>query len=162
METYQSHKKVCAAEMTRGDYNKLRGWKVPPDEDAEDAGYLVEYIDSPSDKMPEPFENYISWCPKQEFESGNTLISYDRKVRVELIDELVASLEFKFAKVGDSTVTGCWAFLPNGFTVGYGQSACVDPTFYDKEIGENIAKENCKQDATKNLWQFEGYKLATQ
>lgn len=162
MELYQSHKKVRAAPMTRGDYNELRGWRVPADEDAEDPGYLVEYIGSPSNKMPEPFENYISWCPKAEFESGNTLISSDAKVRVDQIDSLMESLEYKFKHVEETTITGCWAVLPNGFVVGYGQAACIDPVLFNKEVGESIALTNCKADANKNLWQFEGYKLASQ
>lgn len=42
-----------------------------------------------------------------------------------------------------STLTLCILILQNGFTV-VGQSACVDPELYDREVGENIARENAK------------------
>ena len=45
MKTYESHKVVKAQPMTRLEYNELRGWAVPGDEDGSDAGYLVEYTD---------------------------------------------------------------------------------------------------------------------
>ena len=48
---------VEAEPMTRGDYNKLRGWTIPADENTNDEGYLV--VDS---------EGYRTWCPKAEFD----------------------------------------------------------------------------------------------
>lgn len=81
------------------------------------------------------------------------------KVEFSLIQALVATLSFKFARVGDTTVTGCWAFLPNGFQVGYGESACVDPANFDFELGKQYAKERCQQAATNKLWELEGYLL---
>lgn len=81
------------------------------------------------------------------------------KVSAEHIEKLVASLTFKFARVSDTTVTGCWAFLPNGFQVGYGESACVDPKEYKQDDGEKYAKERCIQVATNELWKLEGYML---
>lgn len=47
---------VKTTEMTRGDYCKLRGWKVPENENPEDDGMLVEYSDG-----------YVSWCPAERF-----------------------------------------------------------------------------------------------
>lgn len=81
------------------------------------------------------------------------------KVNFDHIQSLLASLEFKFARVGDTTVTGCWAFLPNGFQVAYGESACVDPKNYKQADGEKYAKERCVQAATNKLWELEGYLL---
>lgn len=75
------------------------------------------------------------------------------------IKRLVDSLTFKFARVGNTTVTGCWAFLPNNFKVGYGESACVDPTEFNQADGEKYAKERCIQAATNKLWELEGYLL---
>lgn len=46
------------------------------------------------------------------------------------------------------------AKLPNGFTV-VGESACVDPSNYDEEIGEELAKQRIEE----RLWELEGYKL---
>ncbi|MFL0806752.1 MAG: hypothetical protein K6L60_05645 [Oceanobacter sp.] len=84
----------------------------------------------------------------------------EEKVSPERIESLVDSLEFKFQRVEQTTVTACWAFLPNGFQVGYGDSACVDPDSYNQADGEQYAKENCLVDATNKLWELEGYRLA--
>lgn len=46
------------------------------------------------------------------------------------------------------------ALLPNGFTI-VGESACVDPSNYDNEIGYKLAME----DIEKQLWMLEGYLL---
>lgn len=81
------------------------------------------------------------------------------KVPFNEVQDLTNSLDFKFVKVEGTTVTGCWAFLPNGFKVGYGESACVDPAEFNQELGEKYAKERAISDATNNLWGFEGYLL---
>ena len=49
---------VEAKPMTRGAYNKKRGWTLPKDENPKDKGYLVKYPDG-----------YVSWCPKAQFEA---------------------------------------------------------------------------------------------
>jgi len=86
------------------------------------------------------------------------------KVEFSHIEELAASLTFKFERVAKTTVTGCWAFLPlpNGkeFQVGYGESACVDPANYKQADGEKYAKERCEVNAKNKLWELEGYLLA--
>lgn len=50
--------------------------------------------------------------------------------------------------------TICSLRLKNGFTVR-GESACVDPANYNKELGEKYAYE----DAIKNLWPLMGFAL---
>jgi hypothetical protein len=47
--------------------------------------------------------------------------------------------------------------LENGYSVR-GESACVDPTNFNKEIGENFAYE----DAVRKIWPLEGYLLKEQ
>ena len=86
-------------------------------------------------------------------------MSKQNKVSFAHVHGLISSLEFKFARVGDTTVTGCWAFLPNGFQVGYGESACVDPNEYKQEDGEKYARERCVANASNKLWELEGYLL---
>lgn len=81
------------------------------------------------------------------------------KVEFEYIQEMVNSLEFKFAVVEDTTTTICKAVLPNGFTVGSGESACVDKNNFDEELGRKFAKERAIADATNELWKLEGYLL---
>lgn len=81
------------------------------------------------------------------------------KVEFSHINDLVASLEFKFARIEETTTTVCEAFLPNGFSVGSGKSACVDPDNFDYDLGCKYAMERAIQDATNTLWMLEGYLL---
>jgi hypothetical protein len=53
-------------------------------------------------------------------------------------------------------LTFCVLVLKNGFTPT-GQSACADPTNYQKDIGERIARA----DALKKIWPLLGYELKT-
>lgn len=57
MKRYIGTKQIEAKPMSRGDYNKYRGWAIPVDENPNDEGYLVKYSDG-----------YISWSPKKQFE----------------------------------------------------------------------------------------------
>jgi hypothetical protein len=74
MKNYIGTKEVRAAEMTLGDYNQLRGWNLPSNEDPDKKGYLVEYLDSPNPIHPN-FNNFISWNPKDVFERSYRLNS---------------------------------------------------------------------------------------
>jgi hypothetical protein len=56
---YIGTKLIKAKPMTRGDYNAFRGWKMPENENPEDEGYMVVYVDS---------DDYVSWSPKDVFE----------------------------------------------------------------------------------------------
>ena len=67
MQTYIGTKTIRAMQMKRGEYNKLRGWEIPSDENPEDDGYLVEYLDGGKQNHPD-FTGYISWSPKDVFE----------------------------------------------------------------------------------------------
>ena len=66
MFRYIGTKIVNAAPLTRGEYNALRGWETPTDENPADAGYLVEYVDGGKPNHPK-FEGYISWSPADVF-----------------------------------------------------------------------------------------------
>lgn len=80
-------------------------------------------------------------------------------VEKSLIDSLVESLVFEFERVGETNTTVCYAFLPNGFRVGHGDSACADLRNYDFDEGCYWAKENAIADAKQTLWQVEVYLL---
>lgn len=73
MKQYICHKQVLAKPMTRGDYNTYRGWAMPEDENPNDEGFLVEYIDGGQSNHPD-HAGYISWSPKEVFENGYTEI----------------------------------------------------------------------------------------
>lgn len=159
MSKFVGTKLINAEPMTRADYNTLRGWLVPADEDGTDEGYLVEYIDGGQANV-EGYAGYVSWSPKAVFEAAYIQVDDAVKVLPSRIEELMSKLEYRFARVEGTTITGCWAQLPGGFSVGYGESACVDPTNFNKEDGEKYAKERCVVDARNKLWMLEGYVLA--
>jgi len=59
--TFIGVKLVNAVAMTLGEYNKVRGWTIPDDEDPKAPGYMTKDPDI-----------YITWCPKAQFEEANT------------------------------------------------------------------------------------------
>lgn len=67
MEKYIGTKTVSAKAMTRQEYNDLRGWPVPEDENPADKGYLIEYVDGGQANHPD-YAGYISWSPEGVFE----------------------------------------------------------------------------------------------
>jgi len=69
MKPYIGTKLINAIDMTRAAYNILRGWELPADENGDDAGYLVEYVDGGQANHPN-FKGYISWSPKEVFEKA--------------------------------------------------------------------------------------------
>ena len=69
MQNYIGAKQVRGVPMNRADYNTLRGWTVPADENPSDEGYLVEYLDGGTPNHP-GFAGYISWSPKKQFDDA--------------------------------------------------------------------------------------------
>lgn len=59
MEKFIGTKIVHAEPMTRGEYNKFRGWQILANENPNDAGYKVVYSD-----------DYVSWSPANAFEEA--------------------------------------------------------------------------------------------
>nr|DAR82813.1 MAG TPA: Protein of unknown function (DUF2829) [Caudoviricetes sp.] len=56
---YIGTKLIKAKPMTRGEYNAYRGWTLPKNENPDDDGYLIVYVDS---------DDYVSWSPKDVFD----------------------------------------------------------------------------------------------
>ncbi len=73
MQTYVGTKVVHAFPMMRANYNILRGWQLPADEDGSDDGYLVEYADGGQGNV-RGFTGYVSWSPKTVFEKSYAAI----------------------------------------------------------------------------------------
>ena len=69
MKKYIRLEEIRAKPMTRGEYNKYRGWKIPEDENPNDEGYLVEDLDSPISNHSS-HDNFISWSPKSVFDKA--------------------------------------------------------------------------------------------
>lgn len=100
MKKYIGVKEILAKPMTRKEYNDYRGWELPIDEKGEDAGFLVEYMQSeknPNINHPN-HKGYISWSPKDVFEDAyisiKQFVSYPRNLQphqervVKEMDEL--------------------------------------------------------------------------
>ena len=67
MDTYVGSKAIKAERMTRGQYNKYRGWTIPTNENPDDEGYHVVYNDG-----------YESWSPKKQFEEAYRLYDVNK------------------------------------------------------------------------------------
>lgn len=84
MVQYTGTKTVMATPMTRGEYNALRGWEVPADEDPTDPGYLVQY-EGDSKANVEGFDGYISWSPQKSFDLAyNESGTFKQRVFIEM------------------------------------------------------------------------------
>lgn len=85
MATYTGTKTIKAAPMTRGEYNELRGWRVPDNEDPKDAGYIVEYPGGGTNV--DGFDGYVSWSPQRQFEDAyKPSGTYVERMEIELSD----------------------------------------------------------------------------
>ena len=69
MKTYIGTKLIRATPMTRAKYNDFRGWQLPADENGDDAGYLVEYLDGGKPNTAQ-YMGYVSWSPAEQFEKA--------------------------------------------------------------------------------------------
>lgn len=59
MDSYIGIERIRAKAMTRGEYNKYRGWQIPENENPADEGYLVVHEGG-----------YESWSPKEVIEEA--------------------------------------------------------------------------------------------
>jgi hypothetical protein len=105
-------------------------------------GYAVTYPDG-----------YMSWSPKETFESAYLAQGHDSSRVVEqMVDDFIAGHES--TRLGNHTVV--LVKLRNGFTL-IEESACVDPANYDQAIGEKYALAKAKS----RVWNLLGFLLAT-
>ena len=75
-----------------------------------------------------------------------------KRVTLDALKANIAKEEFHVFP--GSQLTVCVLTLQNGFTVT-GESACADPTMFNEEIGQKIAREN----AERKIWPLMGYAL---
>ena len=74
MKQHIGVKLINAMPMTRAEYNTFRGWQLPGDENGDDEGFLVEYVDG-GKANTEQFKGYVSWSPKDVFERAYRPVS---------------------------------------------------------------------------------------
>ena len=75
------------------------------------------------------------------------------RVTPEMLDSRIASVGYQV--LAGTSVTICNLTLDNGFSVR-GESACVDPANFNRDVGQTIAYNNAKN----KLWQLFGFLLA--
>ena len=75
------------------------------------------------------------------------------RVTLEYMQSRIVSKDFTV--LPDSTVTICNITLDNGYSVR-GESACVDPANFNREIGQHYAEKQ----AIDKLWPLFGFLLA--
>ena len=68
MNKYIGTKMFNAKSMNLMDYSGFVCCELPEDQDGVNEGYLVECVGGGNPNHPD-YENYISWCPKKQFES---------------------------------------------------------------------------------------------
>ena len=96
MKTYTGTKTIKAVPMTKGAYNKYRGWDMPEDENPNEQVYLVEYEADPASKPNHPdHAGYISMSPKHVFDGAyRPSETYMDRLHIEKAD-----LDDKIAKL---------------------------------------------------------------
>lgn len=148
MKSYISTKLVKAKPMTRGEYNKHRGWDIPKNENQYDEGYLIQYPDG-----------YISWCPKKQFEESNLKVDDNKNlpsgvsIGAKMVDDFIK--EVHVSTIGDKT-TLVRAILVNGFEI-VESTGCVDKANYSEDIGAEICLNKIKD----KIWYLLGFLLQT-
>lgn len=111
---YIGRKEILATPMNRRDYNDLRGWVLPEDEDGDDEGYLVEYVDGGKANV-EGFSGYISWSPTDVFERAyQRYESYEDCLTVRLRDIQREIQEIENERECRETADGEEIYLLNG------------------------------------------------
>ncbi|MBB6622038.1 hypothetical protein H7E67_01210 [Clostridium gasigenes] len=148
MSKYIGIKLVDATEMKLGEYNDFKGWTIPEDENPNTEGYMVKYSG-----------NYISWCPKEVFETNNLEVNENSKlpsgvsIGPKMVKDFIKSYEV-IERDGKTTIVH--ATLVNGFKLTEA-SSCVDPSNYSKEIGTEI----CLGKIEDQIWGLLGFLLQT-
>lgn len=96
MKKFIGTKVVELTEMNRLEYNDYRGWDLPADENGDDEGYLVEYLDG-GKVNDSRHAGYISWSPKDVA---------DRHYRP--VDQLTFGMAVEAAKLGHKISRKGW------------------------------------------------------
>ena len=169
---------VSVLAMTRQEYNDLRGWDLPENENGDDPGYLIE--DPAGEKNTPQFDGYIQWLPQAEFErkfaiENNESDTGEGKAvtEQELVEKAVAprvtkaDIDVLLDRVEVHTTT-CQdptphvmaiAWLDGKFHLGTAISKSVNPENFNEEIGIQYSTKDVLEIAENKLWELEGYRL---
>lgn len=112
--TYIGTKVIHAVAMTRAEYNELRGWVLPENENGDDEGYLVEYTDSGNTNQ-DGFIGYISWSPKDVFEKAYTVgVTLRKSTFLTRLEEEFKQLNDRLSKLTEFIGSEKFQTLPQG------------------------------------------------
>lgn len=75
MRAYIGTKRVNARPMNRREYNILRGWTLPENENGDDLGYLVEEFCNAAPNV-DGYEGYVSWSPVGVFCASHNALTH--------------------------------------------------------------------------------------
>ena len=84
----------------------------------------------------------------------------DIRVTKEQIDAIMDGVVYYVHQIPNTTTTIAVAFDKDGFSLGVGMSACVDPANFNTADGEKYACEDAEKKSIAKLWELEGYRLA--
>jgi hypothetical protein len=144
MSKYLGVKVIEAEPMNLGDYNNLRGWTIPENEDPATEGYMVQY-DS----------GYKSWSPKAIFESAYLPLEGDGSTITEsVVDGFINKEASTCSKAGTKTSILRIETI-SGFEY-FDASSCVDVKNFDLELGCSIASGRIKG----KIWEALGFVLS--
>jgi hypothetical protein len=142
---YIGVKQVSAEPMTLGEYNKVRGWTIPENEDPDSKGYKIEYYDqSPP---------HVTWSPKEVFERAYLPLTDPKGSKITIDDIKTFCTTVHSAKIGRKT-TLLHINTQSGFSQ-FETSACVDPENYDHSCGVDA----CMDRIYDRLWYAMGFVL---
>lgn len=105
MQEFYGTKRINAKPMTRAEYNIFRGWELPSNENGDDTGYLVEYLDGGKPNV-EGFAGYVIWSPSEQFEKA-----YQPTTALSFGHALVALQEGKRVARAGWNGKGMWLHL---------------------------------------------------
>ena len=129
MDLFIGTKMIRAVAMNRQDYNNFRGWDLPANEDGDDAGYLVEYLDGGKPNV-EGYAGYVSWSPEEQFNNA-----------YHPVKGMTFSQALEAAKIGEKIQRAGWNGA-NQFVVMMG--ALYLPPFNtqgtDRKVNDRTAK----------------------
>ncbi|AZQ86472.1 hypothetical protein EJK51_1000 [Moraxella catarrhalis] len=102
LTSFVATRTVQATPLNRQEYNDLRGWQVPDNENPNDNGYLVVNA-GVSERNVDGFDGYVSWLPKLAFEEQykNDNLTFGQAV------ELLKGGKKSLVKVGMARVCIC-------------------------------------------------------
>ena len=144
MPFYIGVKRLRAKPMTLGDYNTIRGWTIPANEDPAAPGYLVIYEDG-----------YRSWSPKSIFESAYFRLEDEAGLSIMQPDVDGFFAGRTVIHETDRMVV-CQFTLANGCQI-VKHSACVDASNFNRVFGMQL----CEQRAEGSVWNYLRFLLQT-